>query len=254
MKESVINVKGLTVAYDGDPVLWQANVEIPKGRMTAIVGPNGAGKSTFLNALLDFIQPLTGNVSYSNLGQGGSSFKDLKDKIAYVPQKASVDWDFPTTVFDVVLMGTYGRLRIGQRPGRKEKALARESLAKVGMADFSHRQISQLSGGQRQRVFLARALAEQADLYILDEPLAGVDIKTEKIIMDLLRNEVKEGKTVIAVHHDLQTVLEYFDWVIFLNKTVMDSGLVQEVFNEKNIEACYHRKPLLIDEKRGIYV
>lgn len=235
-----IKVEDLTVAYGGNPVLWHANVEFNSGQMTAIVGPNGAGKSTLLNSMLGFLKPVKGEVTYTFDGKS-YLYKDIKSRVAYVPQRASVDWDFPTTALDVVLMGRYGHLRLGQRPSKKDKEMARHYLDKVGMSSFANRQISQLSGGQRQRVFLARALCEEAEIIILDEPLAGVDVKTERILMDILKGEAASGKVILAVHHDLNTVETYFDKVVFLNREIIDSGAVSDVFTEQNIDITYRQ-------------
>lgn len=248
MSKAAIQIRELSVAYDGNPVLWNINTDILEGKITAIVGPNGAGKSTFLNALLDFTKPLYGTVTFDITGQAGTQYQDLKQQISYVPQKSSVDWDFPTNVMDVVLMGRYGHLKIGQRPNDEDKAIAKDCLDKVGMSSFASRQISQLSGGQRQRVFLARALAEEAAIIILDEPLAGVDIKTEKILMNLLRDEADKGHTVVAVHHDLNTVEEYFDQVIFLNHEIVAQGPVETTFSQENIDSTYRQDRNLGEE------
>lgn len=242
-----INVHDLTVAYSGKPVLWHVNVKLNSGRMTAIVGPNGAGKSTLLNAMLDFLVPIKGEVTYS-LDGTQYQYKQIKNRIAYVPQRASVDWDFPTTAIDVVLMGRYGHLKLGQRPSKKDKEIARHHLDKVGMSSFANRQISQLSGGQRQRVFLARALCEEADIIILDEPLAGVDEKTENILIDILKEEAAAGKIIVAVHHDLHTVETYFDDIVFLNRNVIAWGPIKEVFTQENIDDTYRQDHNLGDE------
>ena len=240
MEQTSIKIEHLSVAYSGYPVLWDINVSFNPGKVTAIVGPNGAGKSTLLNAILDFLQPISGKVTYYINGQA-YAYQTIKKHVAYVPQKASVDWDFPTTALDVVLMGRYGHLKLGQRPSKRDLEIARHHLSKVSLDTFADRQISQLSGGQRQRVFLARALCEEAEIIILDEPLAGVDIKTEKILMDILQKEAQAGKTIIAVHHDLQTVAEYFDEVVFLNREVVAHGPVSLVFTETNIDETYRQ-------------
>lgn len=219
-----------------------------KRKLTAIVGPNGAGKSTLLKTILDFIKPVTGQIEYF-VGKQSSEYKEIKNHIAYVPQNSTVDWDFPATVLDVVLMGRYGHLGWFKRPRKKDKDIAKEMLAKVGMTTFFNRQISQLSGGQRQRVFLARALAQEADIYILDEPLAGVDMKTERIIMDLLKELTKENKTVIVVHHDLQTVEAYFDEVVFINQEVLNNGPVSSTFTKGNIDETYRQDRNLGEEE-----
>lgn len=240
-KQTAITINQLTVAYDANPVLWNVSVPVPEGKITAIIGPNGAGKSTLIKTMMQFIQPITGTVTYQVNGQADQSYQKVKKHIAYVPQNTTVDWDFPTTVLDVVMMGRYGHLGWFKRPSKKDKDIAKQKLLKVGLSTFGKRQISHLSGGQRQRVFLARALAQEADIYIMDEPLAGVDIKTERIIMTLLRQLVKEGKTVIVVHHDLQTVEEYFDHVIFINQEVIASGDVEDVFTEETIALTYQQ-------------
>lgn len=241
MKDTAINVEKLTVAYDAQPVLWNISLAFKKGKMTAIVGPNGAGKSTMIKAMLGLVSPITGSVTYQGDDQKAVSYSGLKNRIAYVPQNTSVDWNFPTTVRDVVLMGRYGHLGWFKRPRKKDKEIAKQMLLKVGLPTFAKRQISQLSGGQRQRVFLARALAQEADVYIMDEPLAGVDMKTEHIIMKLLKKLVSEGKTVLVVHHDLQTVEQYFDEIVFINQEVIASGTVNDTFNKQNIDETYHR-------------
>ena len=242
MKDDIaIAIDKLTVAYEAQPVLWNISLGFKKGKMTAIVGPNGAGKSTMIKAMLGLVSPVTGSVKYKGTDQEAVSYKELKNRIAYVPQNTSVDWDFPTTVRDVVLMGRYGHLGWFKRPRKGDRDIAKQMLLKVGLPTFASRQISQLSGGQRQRVFLARALAQEADVYIMDEPLAGVDMKTEHIIMKLLKQLVKEGKTVLVVHHDLQTVENYFDEIVFINKEVIAAGPVEKTFDRPTIDKTYHR-------------
>jgi len=227
----IIEVEDMTVAYQVVPVLWDVDLKIPKGILMAIVGPNGAGKSTLIKAMLNLIKPISGKVTFN-----GRSYKEERKNIGYVPQSGSVDWDFPTDVLDVVLMGRYGSLGWVKRPTKKDKEKAVEALEKVGMKDFINRQISQLSGGQKQRVFLARALVQEADIYFMDEPFQGVDAMTEKAIISLLKELKDKGKTVIVVHHDLQTVKEYFDWVTLLSTQIIASGPVEEVFTEENIK------------------
>src|SRR5690554_7281036 len=200
----------------------------------AIIGPNGAGKSTLIKGMLDLVKPISGSTIFF-----GQRYHEARSKIAYVPQKGSVDWDFPTTVFDVVLMGTYGDLGWIKRPGLKEKKRALEALEKVGMLSFKNRQISQLSGGQQQRVFLARALVQNASIYFMDEPFQGVDATTEVTIINILKELRKAGKTVVVVHHDLQTVPEYFDWVTFLNVKKIATGPVKDIFNDDNLTKTY---------------
>ena len=235
MEEKIaVKVDDLTVAYNYKPVLWDIDLTVPEGVLMAIVGPNGAGKSTLIKTILGIIKPIAGSVTIF-----GEPYSKQRKMVAYVPQKGSVDWDFPTTAFDVVLMGTYGSLGWIKRPGAKEKKIALESMEKVGMLSYRNRQISQLSGGQQQRVFLARALAQDASIYFMDEPFQGVDATTEIAIINILKELRKAGKTVIVVHHDLQTVPEYFDWVTFLNVKKIATGPVKEIFNDDNLTKTY---------------
>ncbi len=232
-----VRVEDLTVAYDAKPVLWDIDLELPQGKLMAVIGPNGAGKTTLLKAMLGLLAPVSGTVRFFQ--ESDNSLRKLKNKVAYVPQSGSVDWDFPATVLDIVLMGCYGRLGFIKRPGTKDRESAMQSLRKVGMEDYASRQISQLSGGQQQRVFLARALMQTADIYFMDEPFKGVDIQTEKAIVVLLKELKESGKTVVVVHHDLQTVPEYFDWVTLINIKVIANGPVEEVFHEENLKKAY---------------
>jgi len=234
MRDTVIKVEDLTIAYHDKPVLWDIDLEIPKGSMTAIVGPNGAGKSTLIKSILGLVPKSSGFVKVNN-----HDIKNELKNIAYVPQSGSVDWDFPTNVLDVVTMGTYGKLGWFKRPGKNEKKLALEALEKVGMTEFRDRQISKLSGGQQQRVFLARALVQDADIYFLDEPLKGVDALTEKTIMTILNKLRDQGKTIVVVHHDLRTVKTYFDQVVLLNVKVIAHGDVEKEFTDDNIAKAY---------------
>lgn len=229
-----ISVDDLTVAYNFKPELWDIDLEVPEGVLMAIVGPNGAGKSTLIKAILGIIKPIAGSISIF-----GKPYQNQRKLVAYVPQKGSVDWDFPTTALDVVLMGTYGSLGWIRRPGQKEKKAALEALEKVGMLSFKNRQISQLSGGQQQRVFLARALVQEASIYFMDEPFQGVDATTEIAIINILKELRKAGKTLVVVHHDLQTVPEYFDWVTFLNVKKIATGPISQVFNDDNLTKTY---------------
>jgi manganese/zinc/iron transport system ATP- binding protein len=229
-----IDVADLTVAYRDKPVLWDIDLIVPAGVLMAIVGPNGAGKTTLLKAILGLIRPAAGQVLIH-----GQPYDEQRRLIGYVPQRGTVDWDFPTTVLDVVLMGTYGGLGWLRRPGTRERQRALEALQQVGMTAFASRQIRQLSGGQQQRVFLARALVQDAQVYFMDEPFAGVDATTERAIVGLLQSLRARGRTVIAVHHDLQTVREYFDWVMLLNVRKIASGPVAEVFTEQNLRLTY---------------
>ena len=231
---NIISVNDLTVAYKEKPVLWDIDIEIPKGILLSVVGPNGAGKTTLIKAMLDLIKPAAGTVTFF-----GKPYKHIRKKIAYIPQRNSVDWDFPTTVIDVVLMGRYGHLGWFSRPGETDYILAKKALEKVGLEDYFDRQINQLSGGQQQRVFLARALVQDAEIYFMDEPFVGVDIATEKAIVKLLKILRSEGKTVIVVHHDLQTLKEYFDWVLLLNVRKIACGPVKKVLTQKHLQLTY---------------
>ena len=242
--EWAVEVEDMTVAYDERPVLWDVDMQIPKGSLAAIVGPNGAGKSTLIKAILGLLTKISGSVKFYLDGRLAVSRDDFK-RIAYVPQSGSVDWDFPTTVLDVVLMGRYGHLGWFKRPGAAEREMAMDVLRKTGMEAYVDRQISRLSGGQQQRVFLARALIQEADIYFMDEPFKGVDAKTEKAIVALLQEMKSRGKTVIVVHHDLATVAEYFDWVTMINLRRIAMGPVEEVLTSEHIEAAYNaRNPL----------
>lgn len=234
MREIAVKIEDLTIAYNSNPVLWDIDLEIEKGAITAIVGPNGAGKSTLLKAILNLIPSSSGKVLFF-----GKKYSDVIQELSYVPQSESVDWDFPTDVLDVVLMGTYGKLGWLKRPGKKEVEKSIKSLERLGMLEYKDRQISALSGGQQQRVFLARALVQDSEIYFLDEPLKGVDAKTEKEIMKILKELKESGKTIVVVHHDLRTVPEYFDNVVLINKVVIESGSVNEAFTEENINKAY---------------
>jgi manganese/zinc/iron transport system ATP- binding protein len=229
-----LKVKNLTVAYQKKTVLKDVNFEAPDGKLIGIIGPNGAGKSTFIKATLGLIPKVSGEIEIY-----GKEYRPKDQLVGYVPQRGSVDWDFPTNVLDVVLMGRYGSIGWFRRPGKKDISLARECLRKVGMEKYENRQISQLSGGQQQRVFLARALLQDAKIYFMDEPFAGVDAATEKAIIALLNEMKKHGKTVLVVHHDLQTVKEYFDWVMLLNQRTIAAGPTEEVFTIENLHRTY---------------
>jgi manganese/zinc/iron transport system ATP- binding protein len=233
----VVEVHDLTVSYDRKPVLWGIDLTIPAGALVGVIGPNGAGKSTLIKAMMDLLPAGSGYVRIFD-----QPIKEVRKRISYVPQRESVDWDFPASVFDVVLMGRYGNLGLFSRPRKADKDAAMEALEKVGMQSFANRQISQLSGGQQQRVFLARALAQNADLYFMDEPFAGVDIATETAIIELLRIMREMGKTVIVVHHDLQSAAEYFDWVVLLNMRLVASGPTEKVLTQALLEQTYGGK------------
>ncbi|SNV56416.1 metal ABC transporter ATP-binding protein [Veillonella rodentium] len=236
--ECAVEVEDMTVAYTTKPVLWDVDMKVPIGSLAAIVGPNGAGKSTLLKAMLGLLTVISGSVKFYIDHHLAINKNDYK-KIAYVPQSGSVDWDFPTTVSDVVLMGRYGHLGWFKRPTKKDKELALAMIDKMGMTDYVDRQIRQLSGGQQQRVFLARALVQEADIYLMDEPFKGVDKTTERAIITLLQEMKDRGKTVIVVHHDLNTVPQYFDWVTLVNKQTVAYGPVLDTFTQKAIERTY---------------
>lgn len=229
-----IEVHNLSVAYSRRPVLWNVDFASPAGKLIALVGPNGAGKSTLIKAIMGLVPLTSGWVRIQ-----GRPLAESRRELAYVPQRESVDWDFPTDALDVVTMGRYGRLRPFQRPGKDDYRVARESLEKVGMAGLARRQISELSGGQQQRVFIARALAQDARIYLMDEPFAGVDAATEAAIITLLREMQAQGKTVFVVHHDLPTVPDYFDWTMLLNLRLVAFGPTSEVFTQDNLHATY---------------
>ncbi|WP_025676940.1 metal ABC transporter ATP-binding protein [Paenibacillus massiliensis] len=231
---SVLQVENLSAAYRRNKVLDQVNFQVEPGTLTSIIGPNGAGKSTLLKAMLELHPRLGGNVSYFD-----ASYSKSKARIGYVPQRGSVDWDFPTHALDVVTMGLYGKIGWLKWPRKSHKERAMTALEQMGMGDYASRQISQLSGGQQQRVFLARALVQDADLYFLDEPLAGVDAATERAIMATLNMLKSQGKTVLVVHHDLQTVEDYFDHVLLLNRTVIAHGPTETTFTQENIYQTY---------------
>ena len=238
-----LEIHDLTVSYDKKPVLWDVDLSLPQGKLIGIVGPNGAGKSTLIKSVMGLVPNSSGYIRLFD-----QNLDDIRDRISYVPQRESVDWDFPASVLDVVLMGRYGKLGLFKRPRKADKEVALDSLRKVGMEAYAQRQISQLSGGQQQRVFLARALAQQADLYFMDEPFAGVDAATEKTIITLLREMTQRGNTVVVVHHDLQSVSEYFDWIILLNMRLVAYGPTEEVFNQELLQETYGGKLTLLSE------
>ena len=229
-----IQIHDMTIAYHKKPVLWDVDLDIPEGKLVGIIGPNGAGKSTMIKALMDLVPKASGWAKIY-----GRPYAETRKLIGYVPQRESVDWDFPISALEVVLMGRYGHLGWLRRPGSQDRVLAAQALEKVGMSEFCDRQISQLSGGQQQRVFLARALAQDARVYMMDEPFAGVDAATERAIIDLLVELRTQGKTILVVHHDLQTVTQYFDWVIMLNMRAVASGPTGEVFTDENLQKTY---------------
>ena len=226
---NAIEIRNLTVAYGENIALENLNLDVEAGSLMALVGRNGAGKSTLIKTILKFLKQITGEIKIN------------AKTLAYVPQRNSVDWDFPTTLFDVVEMGCYGRVGLFKRVSKEEKQKVLKAIEQVGMLDFKDRQISELSGGQQQRAFIARALVQEADIYLMDEPFQGVDSTTEKSIVDILKKLKSEGKTLIVVHHDLQTVPTYFETVTFINKNVIASGKIKEVFTQENIDMAYKK-------------
>ena len=243
-----LEIHVVTVAFDRKPVLWNIDLTIPQGKLVGIIGPNGAGKSTLIKAIMGLLPLSSGFVKIFD-----QPIDAVRGRISYVPQRESVDWDFPASVLDVVLMGRYGKLGLFKRPRKADRDVAMDCLKKVGMDGFLNRQISQLSGGQQQRTFLARALAQQADVYFMDEPFAGVDAATEKAIIDILQEMTRSKKTVIVVHHDLQSVAQYFDWLIMLNTRLIAHGPTDEVFNHQNLQQAYGGKLTLLADVADLF-
>ncbi len=238
-----LSVYDLTVAYHRKPVIWDVGFDVPAGALVGIVGPNGAGKSTLLKAVMDLIPRASGRILVL-----GKSYRQNRHRVGYVPQRESVDWDFPVDALDVVTMGLYSKIGWCRPVRKKHRQAAMEALDRVGIADFAHRQISQLSGGQQQRTFLARALVQNADLYLMDEPFAAVDAATERAIVEILHEMKQTGKTAVVIHHDLQTVPEYFDYVVLLNMRVVAHGPVEEVFTPENLQKTYGGRLTLLEE------
>lgn len=224
----------VTIAYRSTPVLSDMSFSTPPGTLTAIVGPNGAGKSTTIKAALGLIDPVAGHFEFF-----GKTFREVDGRVSYVPQRTSVDWDFPVTALDVVCMGLYRKIGWFRPVRRRHREAAMQALESVNMQDMSGRQISQLSGGQQQRVFLARSLVQGAELFLMDEPLAGVDAATETTIIQCLRDLRDAGKTAMVVHHDLETVTDYFDRVLLLNKVVIAEGPADEVMRPELLREAY---------------
>lgn len=241
--DSSIEVHNLTTAYDKRPVLWDIDFELPQGQLIGIIGPNGSGKTTLLKSIMGLVAASSGYVRIF-----GQPLAAVRHRISYVPQRESVDWDFPISVREVVEMGRYRPGNLFRRLRAEDRALAAEALEKVGMTAFADRQISQLSGGQQQRVFIARALAQGADLYLMDEPFAGVDAASESAILDLLAEMKQAGKTVLIVHHDLQTAKQFFDWVILLNTRLIAAGPVAEVFTPELLTQAYGGQLTILSE------
>jgi len=243
----LLAIQHLSVSYAQKPVLWDINLELPKGKVIGIIGPNGAGKSTFIKAIMGLVPIDNGSIKIF-----GKSLEEVRKQVSYVPQRNSVDWDFPASVFDVVLMGRYAHLKLFQRPRQIDKDIAMQALEQVEMGHLAQRQIGQLSGGQQQRIFLARALAQEADLYFMDEPFVGVDAATEKSIVTLLRELANQGKSIIVVHHDLQTASQYFDWAVLLNMRLVGVGPVQDVLKTKLLQATYGGRLTILSEVGNI--
>ncbi|MCW0117585.1 manganese ABC transporter ATP-binding protein MntB [Bacillus subtilis] len=239
-----VELDNVTVAYHKKPVLQDISLQVPEGKLIGIIGPNGAGKSTLIKTILGLVPRASGEISIY-----GKDYKDQRTRIGYVPQRGSVDWDFPTSALDVVLMGRYGRIGLLKRPKKADVEMAKAALAKVGMLDYAKRQISQLSGGQQQRVFLARALCQNADIYFMDEPFAGVDAATERAIMTLLAELKEKGKTVLVVHHDLQTAEDYFDWILLLHLRKIAFGPAENVFTIENLQKTYGGRLTFLKDK-----
>lgn len=243
--EAVVRLEDVTVAYGDRPALWDVDLEIPKGSLTAVVGPNGAGKTTLMKTMLGLLKPATGRIEIL-----GESFAHSKGKVAFVPQRSSVDWDYPATVGDLALMGTHGSLPWWKPVGKEEKRRAREALEMVDLVGLADRPINQLSGGQQQRAFLARALSQDAPLLVLDEPFQGIDASTERAILDLFRNLRRIGRSLIVVHHDLHTVRDLFDFSVLLNVRVVAAGPTESTLNEENLRATYGPR-LGLDPRRA---
>lgn len=243
---SPLSVHDVTVAYDRKPVLWDVDYDAPPNSLVGIIGPNGAGKSTLIKAALGLVPLASGRIEVF-----GEPLKKQRQRIGYVPQRESIDWDFPVSALDVVTMGRYGRIGLFRRVRKVDREAALDCLQQVGMADFAHRQISQLSGGQQQRVFLARALVQEADLYLMDEPFAGVDAATERAIIDILRRIREQGKTCLVVHHDLPTAREYFDHVVLLNMRIVAAGPTETTLTNENLHKTYGGRLTLMDKAQA---
>lgn len=240
---NVITIKNVTVTYDKTPVLWDIDLSLPLGKMIAIIGPNGAGKSTLFQAILDFVKPITGEIRCFDL-----PYADVRRRIAYIPQRSSIDWNFPTTVLEVAAMGRYRKFQWFPWTQKTDIEAARQVLSMLGLDSCKDRQINQLSGGQKQRLFLARALLQEAELYLLDEPFSGVDATTEGMMMEVFTSLQNAGKTVCIIHHDLHSVEKYFDYTVILNTRLVASGPTVEVFNFDNIQKAFGSRSTLLEE------
>ena len=238
-----LEIHDLTAGYYKKPVLWGIDLKVPKGKLVGVVGPNGAGKSTLIKAIMGLVPPSSGWVKIF-----GKTYNENRRRVGYVPQRESVDWDFPVTVMDVVMMGRYGHVGWFKRPKKADRDIARDCLDKVKMLPFAKRQISNLSGGQQQRVFLARALAQESDIYFMDEPFAGVDAATETAIIALLHDLREKGKTLLVVHHDLPTARNYFDQLLLLNMRVVAYGETEKVFTYELLQKTYGGRLTILSE------
>lgn len=241
--KTALKATGLTVNYGNVSVLWDISCEVPTGALIGIIGPNGAGKSTFFKAALGLVKPLSGSIEFFD-----SPIHKIRKQIAYVPQRESVDWDFPISVYEVVLMGRYGHLGLFKGIRKADKEAADIALEHVGLSSLGNRQIGELSGGQKQRLFIARALIQDADIYLMDEPFAGVDVSSEKVIVDVMHQLKAKGKTIFVIHHDLSSVESYFDHLILLRTRLVACGPTQEVFTKENLSRTYGKNHTLFDE------
>lgn len=239
----IISVKDVSVSYFGKQVLENVSFQFTSGHLIGILGPNGAGKSTLMKAMLGLIPKDKGTIEINS-----KPIKDFRKRIAYVPQRSNIDWNFPITVRDTVVIGTYPKLGLLRRPKKEDKEWAMQCLEQVGMQDFASRQIGELSGGQQQRVFLARALAQKADYFFLDEPFVGIDVSSEEVIIGILKKLQSEGKIVFVVHHDLTKVKNYFDELVLINKQLIDAGPVHQVFQAENMTRAYERPVLMLND------
>ena len=243
VKDPVLEVHDLTVSYEKKPVLWDIDFSLPPKTLAGIVGPNGSGKTTLIKSIMGLLPLNSGYVKIF-----GKDISEVRQRVSYVPQKESVDWNFPASALDVVQMGRYGRRGLFKRLTKDDRDIAMECLQKTGMVEFAGRQIAQLSGGQQQRVFLARALAQDADIYLMDEPFNGIDATTESAIIEILREMREKGKTIIAVHHDLQSAIEYFDWFVLLNTRLVASGPKEKAFTIELLQETYGGKLTLLTQ------
>jgi manganese/zinc/iron transport system ATP- binding protein len=240
---NAIDIEDLTIHYERRSILWDLSFSLPSGILCGIAGPNGAGKSTLLKAAAGLVKPQSGRILFF-----GENFEKMRRKIAYIPQRESIDWDFPITASDVVLMGRYNRFGLWGRPRKADCDAAECALDQLGLADAAGRQISQLSGGQQQRLFIARALVQQPDIFLMDEPFNGIDLATEKSIIDLLRRLKSDGKTILIVFHDLPNADKYFDYLLLLNRRLIACGPVDQVLTEEKLMLTFGKRQCLFDE------